>query len=185
MSNVKVGDKVEILKIGHFNRMLVTVGDVATIFSIDRDEVYLKSDRWMYTQQTQTYREGEYWRRLPTTSSTPIVEPPTITSEPFITIKGVEVGSSLERALNLVVAVYNGDSVRVCCYEHYGCTNKVHYSYEYTRGIVRTLDTEGLDWYILKSEDEAIKAKNIKESFDKEIQELENKLQELKTKQGD
>ncbi len=180
MSNVKVGDKVEILEVGHFNVNVVKIGDIAEVIDVIEDQILLGNKGWKRSQSTSPYREGEYWKLVP-----PTVEPPTINSEPFITIKGVEVGSSLERALNLVVAVYNGDSVR-------GKDN-LGYNYPtYVRGgsesldlVVRALNANGLDWYVLKSEDEAAKAKLNKEALDKEIKELEDKLQELKTKRGD
>ncbi len=179
MSNVKVGDKVEILEVGHFNVNVVKIGDIAEVIDVIEDQILLGNKGWKRSQSTSPYREGEYWKLVTNT-----IEPPTINSEPFITIKGVEVGSSLERALNLVVAVHNGDGLRTITSVDYISSTYVHQASKALGAMVSMLESEGMGYYVLKSEDEAIKAKNIKESFDKEIQELENKLQELKTKRG-
>ena len=176
MCNVKAGDKVEILEVGHFNVNVVKIGDIAEVIDVIEDQILLGNKGWKRSHSTSPYREGEYWRLVTNT-----IEPPIINSEPFITIKGVEVGSSLERALNLVVAVYNGDSVKTTTSLGYTSSTYVDQGSDILGAVIRMLGSEGMDYYTLKSEDEA---KPNKEALDKEIQELENKLQELKSKRG-
>ena len=159
MSDVKVGDKVDTY----------------------HDQIALTDKGGRWAQYAALHHGGEHLKLVADNleeDSQPPIESPTINSEPFMTIKGVEVGSSLERALNLVVAVYNGDSLR--CNE-YGYTPIVRYFEWAISAVVRVIEDKGPDWCTLKSEEEA---KLNKETLDKEIQELENKLQELKTKRG-
>ncbi len=91
----------------------------------------------------------------------------------------VEVGSNLERALELVLAVYNGDEVSFNGGRYKGGTAVDVVSREL--GVILERLEAG-KFYTLKSEEEANTRNEEKEKLDKEIEELENSLQQLKDK---
>ena len=92
----------------------------------------------------------------------------------------VEVGSSLERALQLILAVYNGDDVKLEIDTKYDGDNQVFLCARRLEEVVSYLTAGGT--YTLKSEESSNKRKEEVEKLDKEIEELENALKQRKTK---
>ena len=89
----------------------------------------------------------------------------------------VEVGSNLERALELVLAVYNGDEVSFNR-EGYNRNTRVDDVVTYLLDVMRVVGSENN--YTLKSELEANIRNEEKVMLDREIKGLENWLQQLK-----
>lgn len=107
------------------------------------------------------------------------VSPPVSAVERSSVFDDVKVGSSLERALQLILAVYNGDEVSFNHNGYYEHT-EVDGASKSLKWIVSVLD--GANNYTLKSEEGSNKRKEEVEKLDKEIEELENTLKQRRAK---